>query len=266
MKINQLLQAIPSGAVVTTTWLAAHEVSADQARKLAGSGWLRRVGHGAYSRPGDALSWESAVFALQAHCEDKRVSECEPAAPRFWPGGPSALGLHGLSHYLPMGRETLHLFTAGATRLPRWLMTADWVGHVEVHAHKGLSPAIAGSFAQYQPPGKPLTILTSAPERAILEWIAITPDELLFSSALVDTFTGLSALRPRVLQALLEHCGSVRTKRVLLLLARHAGHAWYSRLDRQRFDLGTGKRQLCPGGRLDREYQVTVPEAFADGA
>jgi len=169
MKINQLLQAIPSGAVVTTTWLAAHEVSADQARKLAGSGWLRRVGHGAYSRPGDALSWESAVFALQAHCEDKRVSECEPAAPRFWPGGPSALGLHGLSHYLPMGRETLHLFTAGATRLPRWLMTADWVGHVEVHAHKGLSPAIAGSFAQYQPPGKPLTILTSAPERAILE-------------------------------------------------------------------------------------------------
>jgi len=57
MKINQLLQAIPSGAVVTTTWLAAHEVSADQARKLAGSGWLRRVGHGAYSRPGDALSW-----------------------------------------------------------------------------------------------------------------------------------------------------------------------------------------------------------------
>lgn len=165
-----------------------------------------------------------------------------------------------------MGRETLHLFIAGATRLPRWMMTADWVGLVEVHAHKGLSPTIEGSFTEYQPHGKPLTILIAAPERAILEWIAVTPDELLFSSALVDTFAGLSALRPRVLQALLEHCGSIRTKRAFLLLARNAGHVWYSRLDRQRFHLGSGKRQLFPGGRLDREYQATVPEEFAAGA
>lgn len=257
MKVNQLLQKIPSGAVVTTTWLDARDVSADQARKLAGSGWLHRVGHGAYCRAGDALSWESAVFALQA--------DSAPGAPRFWPGGPTALALQGFAHYLPLGRETVQLFSAGGLRLPRWLTSADWMGSVKLHAGKTPSPDLADSFTEYQPTGKPFGLLISSAERAILEWISITPNTLLFSDALVDTLGGLNTLRPRRLQALLEGCGSVRTKRAFLLLARHAGHAWYARLDLQRLHLGAGKRQLWPGGKLDREYQVTAPEEFVRG-
>ncbi|OBX33913.1 hypothetical protein A8U91_02956 [Halomonas elongata] len=102
----------------------------------------------------------------------------------------------------------------------------------------------------------------SIPERAVLEWIAVTPNKLLFSSELVDAFGGLNTLRPRRLQVLLEGCRSVRTKRAFLVLARHAGHAWYGRLEPRRLDLGKGKRQLCQGGKLDREYHVTVPEEF----
>ena len=89
-------------------------------------------------------------------------------------------------------------------------------------------------------------------------------NELLFSSELVDTFNRLNTLRPRRLQALLAGCRSVKTKRAFLVLARHAGHAWYHRLETHSLDLGKGKRQLCKGGRLDKEYQVTVPEAFTD--
>ncbi|WP_280570744.1 AbiEi antitoxin N-terminal domain-containing protein [Chromohalobacter sp. 296-RDG] len=66
LKINQLLHKISHGAVVTTAWLASHGVTSDQARKLADSGWLQRVGHGAYCQAGEPLSWESAVFAMQA--------------------------------------------------------------------------------------------------------------------------------------------------------------------------------------------------------
>lgn len=104
----------------------------------------------------------------------------------------------------------------------------------------------------------------STPERAVLEWIAVTSNELLFGNELVDTFNGLNTLRPRRLQTLLEGCRSVRTKRAFLVLARHAGHTWYSRLEPRRMDLGRGKRSLCPGGKLDTEYHVTVPEAFLD--
>ena len=66
------------------------------------------------------------------------------------------------------------------------------------------------------------------------------------------------------MQVLLEACRSVKVKRAFLLLARHYGHAWYRRLDTGRIDLGAGKRQLYPRGRLDRDFQVTVPREWGD--
>ncbi|MDG4868010.1 type IV toxin-antitoxin system AbiEi family antitoxin domain-containing protein [Guyparkeria sp. 1SP6A2] len=256
MKINQLLSLIPHGAVVTTSWLTTHDATPDQARKLANSGWLQRVGHGAYCRAGDPLSWESGVFALQA--------AGKKGAPPIWPGGQSALALQGFAHYLPMGHDTTHLFGRKGSRLPHWLRDAEWAGRTALHTESGLPAHLPGSFRDYEPPIGAFTLQISTPERAILEWVAITTNELLFSSELVDTFSGLNTLRPRRLQALLEGCRSVRTKRVFLVLARHAGHAWYERLDSTRLDLGKGKRQIYPGGKLDKEYQVTVPKAFTN--
>jgi hypothetical protein len=214
------------------------------------------VGHGAYCRAGDSLSWESGVFALQA--------VGEKGVPTLWPGGQTALALQGFAHYLPMGHDTTHLFGAEGMRLPRWWHDAEWAGRTVWHTGKSLSRHLQGSFCEYRPPAKTLTLHVSTPERAILEWITVVSSELLFSSELVDTFSGLNTLRPRRLQALLEGCDSVRTKRAFLVLARHAGHAWYQRLAPARLDLGQGKRQLYRGGKLDKEYQVTIPEAFTD--
>lgn len=256
-KVNQLWQKIPHAAVVTTAWLEVHDISANHAAKLTEAGWLRRLGRGAYCRVGDPLTWESGVFALQALSD--------PAAPLFWPGGQTALALQGYAHYLPMGHDTTHLYgVERRSQLPLWLSQADWAGAIDLHRDKGLLGDLPGSFTDYNPPRVGFSLRISTPERAILEWVAITPNELLFSSELVDTLTGLNTLRPRRLQALLAGCRSVKTKRAFLVLARHAGHAWYHRLDPEGLDLGKGKRQLCQGGRLDKEYQVTVPEEFMD--
>ena len=35
---------------------------------------------------------------------------------------------------------------------------------------------------------------------------------------------------------------------------------WLKRLDKKAVDLGTGKRMLVKGGKLDARYQITVPE------
>ncbi|QJQ97780.1 type IV toxin-antitoxin system AbiEi family antitoxin domain-containing protein [Halomonas sp. PGE1] len=256
-KVNRLWRQIPHGAVVTTAWLETHGISANHAAKLTEAGWLKRLGRGAYCRAGDPLTWESGVFALQALSD--------PAAPPFWPGGQTALALQGFAHYLPMGHDTTHLYAAEPrSPLPLWLEKADWAGAIDLHQNKGLPVDLSGSLMDYNPPGVGFALRISTPERAILEWIAITPNDLLFSSELVDTFTGLNTLRPRRLQSLLAECRSVKTKRAFLVLARHAGHAWYHRLETHSLDLGKGKRQLCRGGRLDKEYQVTVPEAFTD--
>ncbi|MFI0472018.1 type IV toxin-antitoxin system AbiEi family antitoxin domain-containing protein [Halomonas sp. HMF6819] len=198
-------QQIPHGAVVTTAWFAAHDVIPDRARKLANSGWLKRVGHGAYCRTGGALTWESGVFALQALGEQGKSL--------IWPCGQTALALHGFAHYLPMGKRTTHLYGKEVARLPRWLNDAEWAGRMLLHSEKGLPAQLPGSFTDYAPDGRAFSLQVSTPERAVLEWIAVTPNELLFSSELVDTFGGLNTLSPRRLQALLEGCRSVRTKR-----------------------------------------------------
>ena len=69
---------------------------------------------------------------------------------------------------------------------------------------------------------------------------------------------GLASLRVDLMQALLEGCSSVKVKRLFLYCARESGHSWYSALDRGRIDLGVGKRELVKGGKLDKEFLLTV--------
>ena len=62
-----------------------------------------------------------------------------------------------------------------------------------------------------------------------------------------------------MLQSLLEHCSSVKVKRLFLHLAEKHNHAWFKSLDVTKVSLGSGKRVLVPGGRLDPKYLITVP-------
>jgi hypothetical protein len=74
----------------------------------------------------------------------------------------------------------------------------------------------------------------------------------------------LTTLRPRVLQNLLEHCNSVRVKRLFMLFARESGHSWAKRLDSARIDLGEGIRSLSHKGVYIPEYRVVVPRELVD--
>ncbi len=96
------------------------------------------------------------------------------------------------------------------------------------------------------------------PERAILELCDETPGSALVHevNALMQ---GLATLRPQLVSALLEHCGSVKAKRLFLALADRHRHAWLANVNLQKFDLGSGKRVLVPAGRLNVRYQITLP-------
>jgi hypothetical protein len=49
-------------------------------------------------------------------------------------------------------------------------------------------------------------------------------------------------------------------KRVFSFFADRHQHGWMKRTDRSVVDLGNGKRMLVKRGKLDRAYQITVPE------
>lgn len=102
-------------------------------------------------------------------------------------------------------------------------------------------------------------ITVSAPERAIMEVLYLIPAEESFEEAGL-LMEGLTTLRPRLVQSLLEQCHSVKVKRLFMFLAEACNHAWVKKLDLSKVDFGKGKRMIVKGGRLDTKYNITVPD------
>jgi len=95
-------------------------------------------------------------------------------------------------------------------------------------------------------------------ERALFQLLDELPDHESFHQ--VDKLVeGLANLSPRRLQIQLETCRSVKVKRLFFFFADRHRHAWLDGVNKQAIGLGTGKRMLVKGGRLDPTYLITVP-------
>jgi hypothetical protein len=114
----------------------------------------------------------------------------------------------------------------------------------------------------YNASGMSLPIRDSSKERALLELLDELPHRESFHQ--VDMLMeGMADLSPRRLQTVLEACASVKVKRLFFFFADQHRHAWRSRLDMERVDLGASKRVLVEGGKLDPTYKITVPSQLA---
>ena len=244
-KINQVLKQWPEGTIGTLNWLRQHGVSKKLADWHVRSGWLDRIGPGGFVRSGDKPDWAGGVYALQSQL-----------GLTVHVGGRAALELQGRAHFVPLGRKQILLVSDTQERLPNWFTQYDWGADV---THRCMS-------LFEQPPKQSLTamplgryeVILSARERAIMECmhLARSNSELAHAHELM---AGLGLLRPNVVQALLEQCTSAKVKRFFLWSAEEAQHQWFDRLDTAIVNLGSGKRQLFKGGRLNKKYGITVP-------
>jgi hypothetical protein len=75
---------------------------------------------------------------------------------------------------------------------------------------------------------------------------------------------GLSNLRPKVVQELLETCTSVKVKRLFLFMATRAKHQWLNYVDQTKIDLGTGDRSILPGGLFNAKFHISIPKELAE--
>jgi hypothetical protein len=196
-------------------------------------------------------------------------------------GGRTALELQGYAHYLAHRTKEVHLY--GPERPPIWLgnlragvrflyhNSQKLFGSEDVrraikdlastaHAKRGTAADSPHSTFIVQPWGQwdwPLTLSTA--ERAVLELLDDLPEQESFHQ--VDKLMeGLSNLSPHRLQKLLANCRSVKVKRLFLFFADRHQHAWVKHIKKEDIDLGTGKRMLVKGGKLNSTYQITVPE------
>lgn len=245
-KINQLLKIWPTGTVASTSWLESqgvyHQLAADYERHS----WLKRIGHGAFIKAGDEVDWQGALYALQKHLQLP-----------IHAGGKTALGLHGRTHFLSLGKGSLvYLFGPTQLKLPLWFKKQNWKGtihHVRTTLFSddknfGLTQSNFGTFE----------IQVSTRERAILELLYLIPNQQSYEEA-KQLFEGLRTLRSELLQELLKRCKSIKVKRLFFHFADLTSQPWLSELNLSQINLGKGKRVIGQGGIFDSKYQISVP-------
>lgn len=122
-KLKKVLEAVPAGFLVDSSWLTAHDISRFLTRKYIESGWLERVAHGLFRRPtprfanSHKIDWRTCLLSVQ-HIMGYKVHI----------GGSTALALQGYSHYLPLsGGTSIWLY---GQKVPSWLNKLQLDAHI----------------------------------------------------------------------------------------------------------------------------------------
>lgn len=263
-KLNQLQRILPEGLPVDSNWLQEQGYSRQLIAKYVHNGWLASPVRGVYRRDSallDQNSWEPVVISLQ------KLLGLSVSV-----GGRTALELHGYAHYLSMtGPAEVHLY--GAESPPSWVNKLPLKQSLSFHS-KHLFKSNGSlkdrdkerdraHFTDHKWGASEWSLLISTPERAILEILDELPMHETFHQADV-LMEGLTNLRPRYLTVVLTDCRSIKAKRLFLWFAQRHNHAWFKGIDTQKINLGSGKRMLVPGGKLDPKYLITVPQELAN--
>ncbi len=283
--LNRLQRLLPEGLLADAAWFSDMGYPSSLRSRYLASGWLQPVTRGVFRRPPykpglqdeeAPLRWQHVVISIQMVLKRPIMV-----------GGRTALELHGFSHYTSSsGPREVHLY--GDEPAPGWLkkllLETPFVFHNARKLFRA-EPITAGFEALnsilssdepsfHTPIHGSLTwtdigdwdwpLVLSTPERAVLELLDELPEKETFHQADV-LMAGLTSLSPKRLSRLLRECRSVKVKRLFLWFADRHDHAWLKQLDREGIDLGSGKRMLVRGGKLDPKYQITIPEDLDAG-
>jgi len=246
--INKLLGRWPNNTVAVSSWLERQGVYRQLAGTYVKSGWIKRIGKGAFKRADENLDWNGGVYALQSQLNMS-----------VHPAGKTALQLQGSAHYLPanLKQTKIVLFGSKNEKLPAWFKKYKWdvsmryvmTGLFGKDVELGLTTYNFGNY----------DIKISSAEKAAMELCYEVPNRESFDET-DQIMSGLGTLRPHLVQELLEKCKSIKTKRMFMYLAEKHDHAWVKKLDLKNVDFGKGKRALCSNGSYDSKYKIVIPK------
>lgn len=241
-QIKQIFIDWKDGEVHGRTWFEQKHVSLRSILKQCQEGFLVKIGPSAFMKKGDELTWQALVRFIQVELKiPVHVS------------GRSALELQGVSHYLAMGKLTPTLLSYEIKRLPSWVFSVS--NAFELKFNK--SNIFGAENHLVEITENNARIWASCRELAILE--LITELDLKNGLETVENYmNSLMTLRPAVLQQILVESESVLAKRVFLYVAEKLHMPFLKELDLSQINLGTGKRVVVEGGKLDKKYLITV--------
>jgi len=250
---------IGDGIIVPRKWFNEQKVpelkmSRHAIDTMLNSNELYTISKGIYSRSGTQPTWETVLYSLQKYFGLDVVA-----------GGLTALELLGYGHYANLNNvERIHLYCT--QKLPKWihevLDDTEFIEHSNIEllgrGDTGTSTFSLAQFA-FSFKQKKVEIIISQPERALLEIISGVP-KFISVEYVYQIMQGLTTLSPEKMQELLEHCHSIKMRRLFFWLADHFSYAWLKKIDRTKINLGSGNRVIVKGGKFDKKYGITVPE------
>lgn len=256
-KLNLLLRELGDGELVSARWLRAHGYSTSLVARYVRSGWLQSPARGVYTATNGRLDWQGVVASLQNR-----------EGLRLHVGGRYALEWFGHEHYLRLGTAGV-VTLYGPRRMPGWVDKLPMQGRLAYCGAGPFKPLIdsgvttdealyAAGLSREAVSSNVDEVIFATVERAMLELCDDPPTPALMYEA-DATMQGLTGLRPDLVGRLLHLCTSVKAKRLFLALGERHQHKWLQRVDMTDVDLGSGKRVLVPGGRMDAKYQITLP-------
>lgn len=251
-KLKNMLETWPNGIVLISAGLSRHGFYKQLIKRYCDSGWLKKVGHGAYTKIGDQVEWSGALYAL--------VNELS------FPvhvGALTALELEGLAHTIPVNLNQQSIFivnTSGLNKpLPKWFYQAYQKSVNFIYIQRHLFKAGIENQAFFYKTLKGVEIKIASSERAILESLALVPQQLSYEEA-THLIENLQTLRPDLMQSLLANCLSVKVVRLFLHLAEKYNLPCFKYIDIKKINLGKGKRVIGTGGIFDKKYGLSVPK------
>jgi len=293
-KLAILAQAVPDDLVVPREWLLQQGFTDDNLTGYVRSGYLARVGRALYAKPQLARAWSSvegvnATGQIAANVQPWKLALASSLLTEPVPlavAGYSALLVRNLTHFASSAPPR-QVWVTGPKALPRWMAQMDSVEWKLLSATKlftlewapvdalplarlgadELTQTLQGSgFEAVGRDTDKAWVIASSPERALLEWASLLEGEADWRH-FYEVMEGMPSLRPKLVQAMLKACRSVKAKRIFLWMGKRLDASWYRAVKRDMsgIDLGKGKRQLIPGGALDTEYQITVVREISDG-
>jgi Transcriptional regulator, AbiEi antitoxin, Type IV TA system/Transcriptional regulator, AbiEi antitoxin N-terminal domain len=207
--LQRLQNSIPRESPFDTRVLKELGISPALANYYVRSGWIARLGRGAFSFPNISLEKNFSIKLLSKSITGLHV------------GGKTALAWQGFRHNIP-ARERIVLWGNKRGRLPEWFVRKFLSRYVSKQL---FDSGLPGDFALHPLLERPDGPLVSAPERALLELLAeIGQAEEVEESR--NIFQMLVGLRVEVLSPLLQHCTRVKVTRLCVKWAADLGLPW----------------------------------------
>jgi hypothetical protein len=242
------MQDYPKGLVLLSSWLVSKGYPYELQQQYRRSGWIKSIGKGAMLKSGDPLLLSGALAAIQSQVNIN-----------LHLGGRSALELNGVAHYLQLTSPEATLFSFGKSKLPSWFTNNKWDVDYIVFRTSLFNDDTIG-LTDYQDAGIMMKISSSG--RAMMECLSLCPTEFSLTEA-YELMEGLSTLRPKQVQELLENCKSIKTKRLFLYFAERLGHSWLKYVNQAKINLGSGNRSLANNGVLIPKYNLVLPKELS---